>query len=72
MVFLPTMTCYVISDTYGNSKVSIIGKLIESCFRNNEMNLASVIALILLFIMFLATLLTGGFTKNDDKRGTNL
>lgn len=73
MVFLPTMTCYVISDTFSNSKVSIIGKLIANLFgQNSNWNNGSVVALILLIIMFACTILTGGFTKEDNARGTNL
>ena len=72
MVFLPSMTCYVISDTYGNSKVSIVGSLIDLFFRGNDINTASVIALILLAIMFAVTLLTDGFNKTENARGMEL
>ena len=74
MVFMPTMTCYVISDTFSNSKVTIIGKLIETWFGTGDnWHYGSVIALVLLIIMFLSTLIEGKFS--DDKlatRGTNL
>ena len=72
MVFLPSMTCYVISDTYGNYKVSIVGTMIDTLFGQNDINSASVIALVLLAIMFIITLLTGGFDKNDNVRGVEL
>ena len=71
MVFLPSMTCYVISDTFGYGKVIIIGKIIETWFGGNW-NYGSVVALILLVIMFLCTLLTGGFSKQESVRGTAL
>lgn len=73
MVFLPSMTCYVISDTFGNGKVTIIGKLIETWFGSgSNWHYGSVVALILLVIMFLCTLLTGGFSKEENVRGTAL
>ena len=52
MVFLPSMTCYVISDTFGNGKITIIGKLIETWFGSgSNWHYGSVVALILLVIM---------------------
>ncbi len=73
MVFLPSMTCYVISDTFGNGKITIIGKLIETWFGSgSNWHYGSVVALILLVIMFLCTLLTGGFSKEENVRGTAL
>ena len=73
MVFLPTMTCYVISDTFGSGKVTIIGKLIERWFGSgSNWNYGSVVALILLLFMFLGTALSGGLSKSGTDRGTNL
>lgn len=74
MVFLPSMTCYVISDTFGYGKITIIGKLIETWFVDSGSNwhYGSVVALILLVIMFLCTLLTGGFSKQESVRGAEL
>ena len=73
MVFLPSMTCYVISDTFSNGKVTIIGKLIELWFgQGDNWNYGSAIALIMLVIMLVTTLVTNKFSKNEDTRGTNL
>ena len=72
MVFLPTMTCYVISDTFGNGLITIIGKLIDEQFTTfQNWNAGSAMALILLVVMFISMLVTGGF-KNTETRGTNL
>jgi spermidine/putrescine transport system permease protein len=68
MVFMPTMTNYVISDTLGLGHVTIIGKLIEDCFgARADWNLGSAIALILLVIIFATMVFTGGF--KDDEAG---
>ncbi len=70
MVFLPSMTCYVISDMFSNHKVTIIGKLIELWFgKGNNWHYGSTIALIMLVIMVLTTLLTEKVSKNENSRG---
>ena len=74
MVFLPSMTNYVISNylTYDHTK--IIGGLIDGFFKDDLWNMGSVTALLLLVIMFLITWLTGGFDTQAEagKRGTSL
>lgn len=69
MVFLPTMSCYVITDTFGMGKIPLIGKLIEEQFNTaSNWNFGSAIAIIMLIIMFITMLATGGF-KNETVRG---
>ena len=74
MVFLPSMTNYVISNylTYDHTK--IIGALIDGFFKDDLWNMGSVTALILLTFMFLMTWATGGFDAQSEagKRGTSL
>ena len=41
MVFLPSMTNYVVSTLLGNGKVGIIGSLIEQSFLNSQWNAGS-------------------------------
>lgn len=72
MVFMPTMTCYVISDTFGNGLITIIGKLIDEQFTTfQNWNLGSAMAMVMLVIMLVSMWVTGGF-KSEDTRGTNL
>ncbi len=71
MVFLPSMTNYVVSDMLGNAKVTIIGKFIYDYF-GNDWHMGSMIALVLLVVVFLSTWLTGGFKAEENVRGTNL
>ncbi len=71
MVFLPSMTNYVVSDMLGNSKVTIIGKFIYEYFGTNW-HMGSMVALILLIVVFLSTWLTGGLRENETVRGANL
>ena len=73
MVFLPCMSCYVITDTFGNSKIPLIGKLIETMFgRASDWNMGSAIALIMLVIMFVTMILTSGFKRESTERGNAL
>lgn len=75
MVLLPTTTSYVISDTLGNSKITIIGKLIENQFNigtADSWHTGSAISLILLVFIFSTMLLTGKFTERTETRGGGL
>lgn len=67
MVFLPSMTNYVILDLLYNSTY-IMGSLIGSYFHAYNWNGGSMIALILLAIISVFTLLTGG--TDDDAAAT--
>lgn len=78
MVFLPVMSCYVVTDAFsGATGFSVVGKLIAWCFLGENGTLSNVnggatIALVLLVIMFVTMLLTGGFKSDDNVRGTNI
>lgn len=65
MVFLPSMTNYVVSNWMTNNKVTIIGGFIDFAFLNDSWGRGSVTAIILLVLMFLFTWLTGGFKDED-------
>jgi len=69
MVFLPSMTNYVVSNYLSFRNVKIIGKLIDDYFTGDLWHDGSLIALILLLFMFLVTWLTGGF-EEDEQVGT--
>ena len=78
MVFLPVMSCYVITDTFsGSTGFTVVGKLIAWSFLGEggtrpDVNGGATISLIMLVIMFVTMLLTGGFNSEDNARGTNL
>ena len=71
MVFLPSMTNYVVSDMLGNAKVTIIGKFIYEYF-GTDWHMGSMVALVLLIVVFLSTWLSGGFSAEENVRGANL
>ena len=74
MVFLPSMTNYVVSNYLTFRNVKIIGKLIDDFFTGDLWHDGSFIALILLVFMFVVTWLTGGFKEDGEtsSRGTSL
>lgn len=74
MVFLPTTTSYVISDTLGNGNVTIIGKLIEDQFSTMfDWHAGSAIAMILLLLIFATMLATNKFSDGEvNTRGGGL
>lgn len=71
MVFLPAMTNYVVLDMLYNSTY-IMGSLIGSYFSADNWNGGSMIAIILLVIIFVITLATNGFAEEDNNRGAVL
>lgn len=75
MVFMPSMTNYVVSDTLSNFNITILGKLIDEYFTTyNNWHMGSMISIILLAIIFVTMLLTGRFKsdENNETRGANL
>ena len=74
MVFLPSMTNYVVSNYLTYRNVKIIGKLIDDYFMGDLWHDGSFIALLLLVFMFLFTWLTGGFKEDEqtETRGASL
>jgi len=78
MVFLPVMSCYVITDAFsGSTGFTVIGKLIAWCFLGENGTMTNqhggaMISLIMLVILFVTMLATGGFKGENNARGTNL
>ena len=74
MVFLPSMTNYVVSNYMTYRNIKIVGKLIDDYFSGDLWHDGSFIALVLLIFMFLVTWLTGGFKAEakTETRGTSL
>ena len=73
MVFMPSMTNYVVSDTLSNFNITILGKLIDQYFTTyDNWHMGSMISIILLVIIFVTMLVTGGFRDGREARGANL
>ena len=74
MVFLPSMTNYVVSNYLTNKNVKILGKLIDDYFTGDLWHDGAFLSLLLLLFMFLVTWLTGGFSEDEqaNARGGSL
>lgn len=72
MVFMPTMSSYVISDILGEGKVTIFGKYIETLFNQSDWNGGSMLALIMLVLIGLSVLITERFEKNSEESRANI
>ncbi len=67
MVFMPTMTNYVVSEILGRGQITILGKLIENYFMHSNWNMGAALSTLLLAVMLIFTWATGGF--NDQQNG---
>ena len=69
MTFMPTMSSYVVADQMGNGKVFIIGSLIENYVNTiHDNNAASILSLVMLFIIGLSLVAEKFFSKKDEDR----
>ena len=66
MVFLPSMTNYVVSNYLTNKNVKILGKLIDDYFTGDLWHDGAFLSLLLLLFMFVITWLTGGFSEEEQ------
>ena len=77
MVFVPSLTTFVISDLLGGSKILLIGNVIDRQFQQgSNWNVGSGLSLVLMVFIFISMLLTGKYDKNgkevcsDEKTST--
>lgn len=66
MVFMPTMSSYVISDTMSNGKIMLFGNSIALSFNNSDWNSGSFMALIMLILVFISMAVSKKFSKGSD------
>ena len=70
MVFMPTMSSYVISDVMGERKISLIGNIIQLYFDQIMWNMGSFVALILMTFIFIGMFITKNTEKEEVTRGS--
>lgn len=70
MVFMPTMSSYVISDVMGERKISLIGNLIELYFNQTMWNMGSFVALIMMIFIFVGMFVNRNAQKEEVTRGS--
>ena len=69
MVFMPTMSSYVISDVLSEGKITLFGNSIYLSFANSQWSQGSFMAMLMLVIIGISMLLTRNFTEKDEERG---
>ena len=65
MVFMPTMSSYVISDTLAEGKLTLFGNSIANSFNNSLWNDGSFMAFVMLALIFLTMFITNRFHKDE-------
>lgn len=68
MVFMPTISSYVISDTLSEGKIMLFGNSIYLSFSNSDWNGGSFMSLLMLIIIFIVMLATRKFQGNGGER----
>lgn len=66
MVFMPTLSSYVISDILSEYNVVLFGSYIDLYFNQADWNFGSFMALIMLILIGISVLISRKFTKNDE------
>lgn len=72
MVFMPTISSYVISDVLSEGKITLFGNSIYLSFTNSDWNGGSFMALIMLVIIFISMIFTKKFEANPNEERANL
>lgn len=72
MVFMPTMTAYVITNALGENMEFVLGNLISEQFNQGNWNYGSAIAIILLVIIGISMLLNRKSDSEEVTRGGGL
>lgn len=71
MVFVPSLTTFVISDILGGNKIELIGKLIEQEFKfKNDWHAGSGLSLVLMLFIFISMAILAKYDKESE--GTNI
>lgn len=70
MVFMPTMSSYVISDVLSEGKITLLGNSIYLSFSNSQWNQGSLMALVMLVIVFISMFFTRNYTEKDARGET--
>ena len=70
MVFMPTLSSYVISDILSEYNVVLFGSYIDLYFNQADWNFGSFMALIMLILIGFSVLLTRKFSKDEGGRAS--
>ncbi len=71
MVFMPTMSSYVISDVLSEGQVILFGNLIYLNFNNSQWNYGSFLSLIMLLFVGITMLISNNFSEKTNEKREN-
>ena len=67
MVFVPSLTTFVISDLLGGSKILLIGNVIDRQFQQgSNWHVGSGLSLVLMIFILISMIFTGKYDKNGE------
>ncbi len=69
MVFMPTLSTFVISDLLGNNLVQLLGNIINLEFTQNSWNYGSALSIILLLLMGITMLIEKKYNSKNQTAG---
>ena len=72
MVFMPTISSYVISDILSEYNVVLFGSYIDLYFNQSDWNFGSFMALIMLILILLSVFITRKFSKDEENGRTSI
>ncbi len=70
MVFMPTLSSYVISDILSEYNVVLFGSYIDLYFNQADWNFGSFMALIMLLLIFISVFVTRKFSHDDEGKAS--
>lgn len=72
MVFMPTLSSYVISDTLSEGKITLFGNIIYLNFSQSQWNEGSFMAFVMLILVGISMLVSRNFDRGEqsERRGT--
>lgn len=68
MVFMPTMSSYVISDILSEGKVTLFGKYIDILFGQSDWNNGSLLALVMLVLIGLSVIISRSVGQKGEEK----
>lgn len=72
MVFMPTLSSYVISDILSEYNVVLFGSYIDLYFNQADWNFGSFMALIMLLLIFVSVIISRKSNRDEDTEGSSL
>ena len=66
MVFVPSLTTFVISDILGGGKILLIGNIIEQMFtQDNDRNAGAGLSVVMMVFIVISTMITEKYDRED-------